>query len=130
MNPVEEGLFEKTLIKLMRKGLVIKCMKMPEKSIIPSKNNRPLQEPIKINKSVEDVVKSGQLQVRMMRYHSKTYKMICLNEDKILLIMAESMSQPMAIFTEKDTNPILIKDAVDSFENRWRDSVEVPIVFS
>lgn len=67
---------------------------------------------------------SGNIVVKIAKEEIKTYRMVSLNREKILLYLTHAADSDMAALVHRKDNPGLIDDAVDTFDKISADSVD------
>jgi hypothetical protein len=73
----------------------------------------------------EQAAKSGNIGLRFSREPINTYRMLTLNEDKMLLYLTHAKESDMAALIHREDNPGLIDDAIRTFDELWKTGVEV-----
>ncbi|MGQ4912584.1 MAG: hypothetical protein ACP6KW_10485 [Candidatus Thorarchaeota archaeon] len=68
---------------------------------------------------------SGNIKLRICRSAARTYRIISLNEDKMVLYLTHSKESDIAALVYREDNPGLIDDAVSTFDSLWRDAEDV-----
>ncbi|MFX1483440.1 MAG: hypothetical protein ACFFCP_09645 [Promethearchaeota archaeon] len=74
---------------------------------------------------LEEAQKTGNIQVRLTREPTKTYRMVSLNEDKMLLYLTHSKESDMAALIHRRDNPGLVEDALRTFDELWEKSIDI-----
>lgn len=73
----------------------------------------------------EQVTKTGNIQLKLTPEPIKTYRIVCLNEDKMLLYLTHAKESDIAALILKEDNPGLINDAIKTFDELWESSIDV-----
>lgn len=68
---------------------------------------------------------SGNIKLRICRSAARTYRIISLNEDKMVLYLTHSKESDIAALIYREDNPGLIDDAVSTFDSLWRDAGDI-----
>lgn len=78
-----------------------------------------------LGKLLREVMQTGNLSVRSPRSHLKTYRMVALNTDVMLLYLTQSPESDMAALIRREDNPGLVDDALSTFQKIWDDSIDI-----
>ena len=70
-------------------------------------------------------VKTGNIQVRMTQEPVNTYRIVSLNDDKMLLYLTHAKESDMAALVHRKDNPGLLDDALKTFDELWEKSNDV-----
>jgi len=73
----------------------------------------------------EQVAKTGNIQLKLTREPIKTYRIVCFNEDKMLLYLTHAKESDIAALIHQEDNPGLINDAIKTFDELWESSIDV-----
>ncbi len=73
----------------------------------------------------EKVTGTGNIQLKLTREPINTYRIVCLNEDKMLLYLTHAKESDVAAVIHRDYNPGLIDDAIKTFDNLWETGIDV-----
>ncbi|MFW9963601.1 MAG: hypothetical protein ACFFCX_08560 [Candidatus Sifarchaeia archaeon] len=73
----------------------------------------------------EQVAKTGNIQLKLTRELIKTYRIVCLNEDKMLLYLTHAKESDIAALIHQEDSPGLIYDAIKTFDELWESSIDV-----
>ena len=73
----------------------------------------------------EQASKTGNIQLRFSSEPIKTYRMLTLNEDKMLLYLTHAKESDMAALVHRKDNPGLIDDAIRTFDELWETGIDV-----
>jgi len=73
----------------------------------------------------KEVAKTGNIQIRMSPEPLKTYRIVSLNEDKMLLYLTNSKASDVAALIFRKDNPGLVDDAIRTFDRLWKSSIDV-----
>jgi hypothetical protein len=98
--------------------------------MIPSENaTRDLTTIAKYIGNLKDLIRkaitSGNLGVRSPRAPLKTYRMVSLNADVMLLYLTHSPASDMAALVRREDNPGLLDDALNTFDKIWDEGIDV-----
>jgi hypothetical protein len=73
----------------------------------------------------EQAAKTGNIGLRFSREPINTYRMLTLNEDKMLLYLTHAKESDMAALVHREDNPGLIDDAIRTFDELWETGIDV-----
>lgn len=73
----------------------------------------------------EQATKTGNIQLRFTREPINTYRIVALNEDKMLLYLTHAKESDMAALVHRKDNPGLIDDALRTFVELWETGIDV-----
>ncbi len=73
----------------------------------------------------EQVSKTGNIQLRLSREPVNTYRIVSLNEDKMLLYLTHAKESDMAALVHREDNPGLIYDALRTFDELWKKGIDM-----
>ncbi|MHA2221604.1 MAG: hypothetical protein ACXAAO_06055 [Candidatus Thorarchaeota archaeon] len=73
----------------------------------------------------EQAAKTGNIQLRLTRKPINTYRIVSLNEDKMLLYLTHAKESDMAALVHREDNPGLIDDAISTFNELWETGIDV-----
>ena len=73
----------------------------------------------------EQASKTGNIQLRFSSEPIKTYRMLTLNENKMLLYLTHAKESDMAALVHRKDNPGLIDDAIRTFDELWETGIDV-----
>ncbi len=73
----------------------------------------------------EQASKTGNIQLKLTHAPINTYRIVCLNEDKMLLYLTHAKESDVAAIIHRDYNPGLIDDAIKTFDNLWESGIDV-----
>lgn len=73
----------------------------------------------------EQAAKTGNIQIRISRQPINTYRIVSLNEDKMLLYLTHAKESDVAALIHRKDNPGLIDDALKTFDELWGTSIDV-----
>ncbi|MGY5860621.1 MAG: hypothetical protein RTU63_14725 [Candidatus Thorarchaeota archaeon] len=68
---------------------------------------------------------SGNIVIKIAKEHIKTYRMVSLNREKMLLYLTYASDSDMAALIHRKDNPGLIDDAVDTFDEIASESIDI-----
>ncbi|MFW9886953.1 MAG: hypothetical protein ACFFER_02150 [Candidatus Thorarchaeota archaeon] len=74
---------------------------------------------------LQQVMVTGNLAIRSPRTPLKTYRMVALNEDMMLLYLTHSPASDMAALVRREDNPGLVNDALNTFNRIWEEGVDI-----
>ncbi|MHA2160001.1 MAG: hypothetical protein ACXABE_13955, partial [Candidatus Thorarchaeota archaeon] len=69
--------------------------------------------------------KTGNIQLRISREPINTYRILSLNEEKMLLYLTHAKESDMAALVHREDNPKLIDDAISTFDKLWETGIDV-----
>ncbi|MFW9911487.1 MAG: hypothetical protein ACFFEU_03395 [Candidatus Thorarchaeota archaeon] len=78
-----------------------------------------------LGKLLQEVMKTGNIEVRSPRTPLRTYRMVALNTDVILLYLTHSPASDMAALVRREDNPGLVDDALNTFDKIWEEGVNI-----
>ena len=70
------------------------------------------------------VTRTGNLEARFTREPIKTYRIVSLNEDKMLLYLTHGVESNVAALIHRRDNPGLIDDAIKTFDRLFEDGMD------
>jgi len=70
------------------------------------------------------VMKTGNLEARFTREPIKTYRIVSLNEDKMLLYLTHGVESNVAALIHRRDNPGLVDDAIKTFDRLFEDGFD------
>ena len=70
------------------------------------------------------VAKTGNLEAKFSREPNKTYRIVTLNEDKMLLYLTHASESNLAALIHRKDNPGLIDDAIKTFDRLFDDGID------
>lgn len=73
----------------------------------------------------EQASKTGNIQLKFTREPINTYRIVTLNEDKMLLYLTHAKESDMAALVHRKDNPGLIDDAIRTFDELWETGIDV-----
>jgi DNA-binding PadR family transcriptional regulator len=73
----------------------------------------------------EQVTKTGNIQLKFSQEPANTYRMVSLNENKMLLYLTHAKESDVAALVHHDDNPSLIDDAIRTFDTLWETGIDV-----
>ncbi|MFW9975376.1 MAG: hypothetical protein ACFFDQ_08945 [Candidatus Thorarchaeota archaeon] len=73
----------------------------------------------------EQATKTGNIHLKLTREPINTYRIVCLNEDKMLLYLTHAKESDVAAVIHRDYNPGLIDDAIKTFDHLWETGIDV-----
>ena len=121
------GITEVTLMQVVFKGVKVLGLLIPQ-----SKDSLDLSLMANHVSTVSsDFIRglaTGNLGLRLGSEPVKTYRMVSLNDEKMLLYLTHAMSSDVAALVYRKDNPGLIDDAIRTFDSLWdngRDVIEL-----
>ena len=73
----------------------------------------------------EQAASTGNIQLRLSQEPLKTYRIVSLNEDKMLLYLTHAKESDVAALVHRNDNPGLLDDALRTFDEIWETSIDV-----
>ena len=73
----------------------------------------------------EKAARTGNIGLKFSREPINTYRMLTLNEEKMLLYLTHAKESDMAALVHREDNPGLIDDAIRTFEELWKTGIDV-----
>lgn len=73
----------------------------------------------------DQVAKTGNIHLKFSREPIRTYRIVSLNEDKMLLYLTHAKESDVAALIHRKDNPGLIDDAIRTFNELWETGVDV-----
>ena len=70
-------------------------------------------------------VGTGNIELRLARERVQTYRMVSLNNEKILLYLTQAKASDIAALIHRKDNPVLIDDAIETFDRLWDTGIDV-----
>ncbi len=127
LSPASSGPVEKALLEAVQNGLTIKALltsQMPQ-------GQGPASLASFLSKTSSLVVRGildGRLQLRATPQHTSTYRMLCLNEEKMILFMSKAPYPDSAALIYRDDNPIMVDDAIATFDRLWESATDISAI--
>jgi hypothetical protein len=78
-----------------------------------------------LGKLLREVMQTGNLGVRSPMGPLKTYRMVALNTDVMLLYLTHSPDSDMAALVRREDNPGLVDDALSTFDKIWEEGADI-----
>jgi Fe2+ or Zn2+ uptake regulation protein len=72
-----------------------------------------------------EAVNTGNVKIKLAREPVQTYRMISLNNEKMLLYLTHAKDSDVAVLIHRGNNAGLIDDAVSTFNRLWENSVDI-----
>ncbi|MFW9807019.1 MAG: hypothetical protein ACFFFK_09860 [Candidatus Thorarchaeota archaeon] len=69
--------------------------------------------------------RTGNIHVRLAREPVNTYRIVSLNDDKMLLYLTHAKESDVAALVHRKDNAGLVDDAIRTFDELWEDSIDV-----
>jgi Fe2+ or Zn2+ uptake regulation protein len=122
-GPLSVGPVENKLLESVIKGLKLQAL------IIPTGANKQGSELLArflsgVSKLFIDAINSGRLQMRFLQEGTETYRMLCLNQDMLILYLTDTYKADTAALVYRKDNPILVDDAVSTFDRLWDKAID------
>ena len=73
----------------------------------------------------EKAAQTGNISLKFTREPVNTYRIVCLNEDKMLLYLTHAKESDVAAMVHRKDNPGLLDDVLRTFDELWEDSIDV-----
>ncbi|MBY8998188.1 MAG: hypothetical protein KGD60_10675 [Candidatus Thorarchaeota archaeon] len=73
----------------------------------------------------QQAVNTGNIHVKVSREPINTYRIVSLNEDKMLLYLTHAKESDVAALIHRKDNPGLIDDALRTFDDLWESGIDV-----
>jgi hypothetical protein len=73
----------------------------------------------------KNAASTGNIQLRISHEPINTYRMLSLNEDKMLLYLTHAKASDVAALVHRKDNPGLLDDALRTFDEIWDNSIDV-----
>ena len=127
LGPSKSGPVEKALLEAVQGGLTIKALltsPMPQ-------GQGPASLASFLSKTGSLVVQGildGRLQLRATPQPTSTYRMLCLNEEKMILFMSKAPYPDSAALIYRDDNPTMVDDAVATFDRLWESAIDISAI--
>ncbi len=115
----QSGITEQAIIEIARRGGKIQVLLLVTEDVTAEFHN--MSEYLSnIEGPVLQALMSGQIQSRVVVRDENTYRMLTLNDEKMVLILTDLSFPDKASFITKEENPLLIDDALRVFEDLWQ----------
>jgi energy-converting hydrogenase Eha subunit C len=75
--------------------------------------------------SFVSAIGTGNVTLKLAREPINTYRMISLNNEKILLYLTHAKESDVAVLVHRGSNAGLIDDAISTFDGLWKDAIDV-----
>ncbi len=127
LTPANSGPVEKALLEAVQNGLTIKALltsQMPQGQGLASLASFLS----KTSSLVVQGILDGRLQLRATPQPTSTYRMLCLNEEKMILFMSKAPYPDSAALIYRDDNPTMVDDAVATFERLWESAIDISAI--
>jgi len=127
LSPANSGPVEKALLEAVQNGLTIKALltsQMPQ-------GQGPASLASFLSKTSNLVVQGildGRLQLRATPQPTSTYRMLCLNEEKMILFMSKALHPDSAALIYRDDNATMVDDAVATFDRLWESAIDISAI--
>ena len=127
LSPEKSGPVEKALLEAVQNGLTIKALltaQMPRgqgpaslASFLSNAGNLVVQG-----------ILDGRLQIRATPQPTSTYRMLCLNKEKMILFMSKAPYPDSAALIYREDNPTMVDDAVATFDRLWENAFDISAI--
>ncbi len=127
LNPAKSGPVEKALLEAIQDGLTIKALltsQMP-------RGQGPASLASFLSKTSSLVVQGildGRLQLRATPQPTLTYRMLCLNEEKMILFMSKAPYPDSAALIHREDNATMMDDAIATFDRLWESAIDISAI--
>jgi len=127
LGPSKSGPVEKALLEAVQDGLTIKALltaQMPQ-------GQGPASLASFLSKTSSLVVQGildGRLQLRAIPQPVSTYRMLCFNEEKMILFMSKAPYPDSAALICRNDNPTMVDDAVATFDRLWESAIDISAI--
>ena len=127
LSPSTSGPVEKALLEAVQDGLTIKALltsQMPQ-------GQGPAALASFLSKTSSLVLQGivdGRLQLRTVPQPTSTYRMLCLNKEKMILFMSKAPFPDSAALIYRDDNPTMVDDAVATFDRLWESAIDISAI--
>ena len=118
------GMAEMSLLVRAMEGVKVIGLMMPqgEQSFTTELVAKYMQN---IGKEFASIAATGNIVLRIAKENIKTYRMVSLNKEKMLLYLTHAAESDIAALVHRKDNPGLIDDAVETFDRIFNDGVDV-----
>jgi hypothetical protein len=127
LSPAKSGPVEKALLEAIQEGLTIKALLTSQ---IPQ-GQGPASLASFLSKTSSLVVQGildGRLQLRATPQPTSTYRMLCLNKEKMILFMSKAPYPDSAALIHRDDNATMVDDAVATFDKLWESAIDISAI--
>ena len=127
LSPAKSGPVEKALLEAIQDGLTIRALLTSQ---IPQ-GQGPASLASFLSKTSDLVVQGildGRLQLRATQQPTSTYRMLCLNEEKMILFMNKAPYPDSAALIHRDDNATMVDDAVATFDRLWESAIDISAI--
>ena len=117
---------EKLIIQsIVSKGLILKALLNTESFQI-FKEYGSLSELVEDNQEmIKEGLSNGSLEIRAPHEDKLPYRMITINNDKMFMFLADTPNPDTVAIIYREGNPLLIDEAIENFEESWKDSTNL-----
>jgi len=120
----KSGMAEMSLMARAKDGVKIIGLLMP----VEGKQSLTTELILSYIKNVGDafvnLASTGNISLRVAKENYKTYRMVSLNSDKMLLYLTHAAESDMAALIQRKDNPGLIDDAVKTFDTIFNEALD------
>ena len=129
VDPTSSTVVEKKIIASSTKGVIVKSL-VRAGSFSPSKTSSALQRLVaSTNKEFLIGAIRGTMQIRTFSEDLLPYRMVSLNNEKMMLFLTDAPAAETAAVVLREDNPVLLDDAIRSFEEMWASADEAIDMF-
>jgi len=124
-RPMEQsGMAEMSLMVKAAEGVKVIGLLMPdsEQSVATELVVNYIQN---IGETFTKYATTGNILMRIAKENIKTYRMVSLNREKMLLYLTHAATSDMAALIYRKDNPGLIDDAVDTFDRIFEEGIDI-----
>ena len=120
----EAGMAEMSLMTRASDGIRIIGLMIPQQEI--SKTAMLFAQFMQnVGSEFMSLASSGNILIKVAKKKVKTYRMVSLNREKMLLYLTHAADSDMAALIHRKDNPGLIDDAVDTFDRILEEGIDV-----
>jgi Fe2+ or Zn2+ uptake regulation protein len=73
---------------------------------------------------IMDALKSRHLVFRMYPHDIQTYRLLALNNEKLMMILTHAWRPDTVVLFKRDEHPVLVDNAIQTFDRLWDESVD------
>jgi Fe2+ or Zn2+ uptake regulation protein len=118
------GVTELELLKKAAEGIRLLSILVPTED--ESRDPKVISKYIGgLGEILREVMLTGNLEVRSPKTPLKTYRMVALNTNVMLLYLTHSPASDMAALVRREDNPGLVDDALNTFDKIWDVGVDI-----
>ncbi|MGY5852957.1 MAG: hypothetical protein RTU92_05260 [Candidatus Thorarchaeota archaeon] len=124
----QSGTTEQAIIEIAGRGGKVQVILLVTKDLTAEFQNMS-DYLSNIEGPVLQALMSGQIQSRVVVRDENTYRMLTLNDEKMVLILTDLSFPDKASFITKEENPLLIDDALRVFDDLWQSGKDFKNLF-